>query len=292
MRGRAVEVEARAKLTLSLRVVDSRPDGYHDIEALAISVSEPHDVLTVSQLPVGAGVHLNVGGPVVDRVPFDASNLAVRAVQLLSEHVGVALDVELALHKRIPAEAGLGGGSMDAAAALVGVRDLFGLLVDDFALEQLAAHVGSDAAFGVRGGAAWMRGRGEHLERVTLPPLRALVAVPPLRCATADVYQAWDELGGPKGREVAAPAGLPVAVLANDLEPAALQVEPRLEAFRAEVERCCGRDALMAGSGSAYAALYDDSETPGRDAAEVRDATGADVYAAAMVDQAVLIHPA
>jgi 4-diphosphocytidyl-2-C-methyl-D-erythritol kinase len=285
-----VEIEARPKLNLCLRVLDARPDGYHEIESLAVSLTEPHDVLTVSRHVPAPGVHLVVGGDLPD-VPTDESNLALRAAHALLEHAGLEADVEIVLHKRIPAGAGLGGGSADAAAALVGVRALLELRVDDASLEQIAAGIGADVAFCLREGAAWMRGRGDELEAADTPALRALVAVPPVHCATASVYAAWDDLGGPQGRTVTPPpgvAGLPE--LRNDLEPAAWHVCPSLVEFRDAVESECGRPAIMAGSGSAYVVLYADDETPGRAVAAVRERTGALVASAAVTPTPLVVH--
>ena len=117
--------------------------------------------------------------------------------------------------------------------------------------------------FCLRGGAAWLRGRGEQLETVTLDgPLPVVVALPPLHLATEAVYEAWDELGGPIAqRRVPAPRAvaplLAVEELSNDLELAAERVEPRLADFRADLEAAADAPAIMAGSGSAYAVLLD-----------------------------------
>ena len=102
-----------------------------------------------------------------------------------------------------------------------------------------------------------MRGRGERIEPAAVPPLHVLVAVPPFAIATPAVYGAWDELGGPQStRVVNGPSG--IGDLTNDLEPAAERVEPRLREFRDRLEQAAGAPAILAGSGSAYAALYDD----------------------------------
>jgi 4-diphosphocytidyl-2-C-methyl-D-erythritol kinase len=279
-----LEVVARAKVNLCLAVHGVRADGGHEIESLAVSVTEPHDVVALARLAPGAGVHLALGGD-TDGVPGDATNLAVRAAASLLAAAGRPPDtgVEIALHKRIPPGAGLGGGSADAAAVLDGVRALLDLAVTDTYLDALARTLGADVAFCLHGGAAWMRGRGDELEPTVVSPLRMLVAVPPVACPTAEVYAAWDALGGPRGRTVDPPAGVPgLPELRNDLEPAACHLRPELAAFRAAVERETGRPAVLSGSGSAYVVLYADDETPGRAVAAVRDATGARVFSAAL----------
>ena len=238
------ELLAPAKLTLSLRILGVRDDGFHELEALAISVSEPHDVVTLENR--ADGVTLRVTGA-VEGVPEDEDNLAVRAARVAGRAVSIAL------HKEIPPGAGLGGGSSDAAAVLRGLGG-----------DRFAAELGSDVPFCVRGGAAWMRGRGERLEPISVVgSLGVVIAAPPFGLRTPDVYRAWDELGGPRAsRTVAAPA--PVAHLldrlGNDLEPAAEHVEAGLVDFRRDVEAIVGAPALLAGSGSAYAVVLGGDE--------------------------------
>ena len=257
---------AFSKLTLSLRVLGLRTDGYHDLDALTVSVSEPHDELTI-ELRDHEGedndtseVELELSGRATDGVMNDADNLAVRAAHALLATVGDehrASRVRLALRKEIPAGAGLGGGSADAAAVLVALDRLLEAGVSREALAAIGASLGSDVPFCVRGGAARMRGRGERIDAATVPRLHVLVAVPPFAITTPAVYRAWDELGGPVStRVVPGPAG--VGDLTNDLEPAAERVEPRLAEFRARLEGTVGAMAILAGSGSACAVLYDD----------------------------------
>lgn len=256
-------VHARAKLTLALHVVGTRADGYHDIEALAVSVSAPFDAVRAEP---AAATSLRVTGPFAAGVPADATNLAWRAADAL----GVTLAIEV--HKGIPVGAGLGGGSADAAAVLA----LAGADAGTRSTAEIAARLGADVPFCLAGGAAWMRGVGERLQPATVGSWSVVIATPPFGCATAAVYRAWDELGGPLGREVHI-AGLPP--LRNDLEPAAHAVEPRLAAFRAQSERAAGTPALLAGSGSSYAFVFRDEH----------DARGARDRIAAAVDAHVVL---
>lgn len=251
-----VRATAYAKLTLSLRVLGLRPDGYHEIEALTVSIGQPHDVVELTAVPHPGGVTMTVEGE-TEHVPEGMDNLAARAAEDLMLRAGRSgHGVRMILRKRIPAGAGLGGGSADAAATLVAVRKLLVLELTDVELMQVAAGLGSDVPFCVRGGAAWMRGRGEIHEPAQLPHgLGFLVAIPPFRLATPQVYAAWDELGGPQANR-RVPAQGPVAQLidelANDLEPAAEAVEPGMVDFRRALEAAARRPALMAGSGSSY----------------------------------------
>jgi 4-diphosphocytidyl-2-C-methyl-D-erythritol kinase len=253
-----VRATAYPKLNLSLRVLGRRPDGYHDVESLVISLGQPHDVLEAFAVPAPGGVQVEVvREDSNDEVPSDHRNLAFIAAEKLLVRAGRSgHGVRLVLRKHIPAGGGLGGGSADAAAALLAVRELLEVDVDDAGVMALAAEVGSDVPFCVQGGAAWMRGRGEIVDPITLPTgLAFIVAIPPFRMSTPDVYKAWDKLGGPQSeRTVPAPRRIQhiVSELVNDLEPAAEVLEPRMREFRASLEAATGAPALLAGSGSAY----------------------------------------
>ncbi|HEY7438467.1 MAG TPA: 4-(cytidine 5'-diphospho)-2-C-methyl-D-erythritol kinase [Acidimicrobiia bacterium] len=241
-------VRAPAKLTLSLRVLGTRPDGFHELEALTVSLESPCDDLELTAVDGTPRVTLSVDGA-DDDVPDDERNLVARAVREAAP--GTAARVQL--RKQIPAGAGLGGGSSDAAAALRWLRDECD--VSPARIADVAASLGSDVPFCIDGGPAWMRGRGEVLEPVSLDgPLHVLVAVPPWRLSTPAVYRAWDELGAPVSRRTApAPPSIShlVEELRNDLEPAAERVEPRLAGFRQQLEAITEAPALLAGSGSA-----------------------------------------
>ncbi len=253
-----VRATAYPKLNLSLRVLGRRPDGFHDLESLVVSLGQPHDVLEAFAVPAPGGVQLEVGGVEVgEDVPADHRNLAFIAAEKLLVRAGRSgHGVRLVLRKHIPAGGGLGGGSADAAAALLAVRELLDVDIDDAGVSAIAAEVGSDVPFCLQGGAAWMRGRGEIVEPLSVPTgLAFVVAIPPFRLSTPDVYKAWDKLGGPRSeRVVTAPRRLEpiVGELVNDLEPAAEALEPRLVEFRAALEAATGAPALLAGSGSAY----------------------------------------
>jgi 4-diphosphocytidyl-2-C-methyl-D-erythritol kinase len=220
------ELRAPAKLTLSLRVTAVRDDGYHELDAVMVTVSEPCDFVSVEP---ASETSLEVSGPFAAGVPVDATNLAWRAADL------AGTSVEIAIEKHIPPGGGLGGGSADAAAVLraLGVS------------RELAATLGADVPFCLDGVPARVRGIGDVLEAVSLPAAFVVVATPRFGCATADVYRAWDALGGPHAEP-------------NDLEPAAFEVEPRLRAFKSEIEAAAGAPAILAGSGSSYAVVFDD----------------------------------
>jgi 4-diphosphocytidyl-2-C-methyl-D-erythritol kinase len=246
-----MRIDAFAKLTLSLRVTGARADGFHELDAVMVSLTEPHDILEIEPASQRS---LEVVGPFAAGVPADETNLAWRAA------VASGASVAIRLYKGIPAGAGLGGGSADAAAVLVALG----------ADPAIARSLGADVPFCMRGGAARVRGVGELLEEIEMPPRTVLLATPRFGCATADVYRAWDQLGGPR-------AGAN-ALGANDLEPAAHRVEPRLVAFKHAVEAAARAPAILAGSGSSYAVVFDDRAEGERARKRVTDAIDGSVW--------------
>jgi 4-diphosphocytidyl-2-C-methyl-D-erythritol kinase len=212
-------VLAPAKLTVSLRVTGVRPDGYHLIDAEMVSIDR------CDELSFEDGDGLEVVGATGLAVPADDDNLVRRALRLVDRRAHVVL------RKRIPAGAGLGGGSTDAAAVLrwAGFDD-----------PLLAATLGADVPFCLRGGRARVTGIGEVLEPLPHVDRTFTLVTPPFGCATPEVYRAWDRLGGPRAEGP------------NDLEPAALAVEPRLAVWRDRLADATGAVPVLAGSGSTW----------------------------------------
>ncbi|MDD9371940.1 MAG: 4-(cytidine 5'-diphospho)-2-C-methyl-D-erythritol kinase [Acidimicrobiales bacterium] len=210
---------APAKLTVSLRVTGVRDDGYHLIDAEMVSL-ELADELVVTE---GDGFEVVEGHDLGFVNPDD--NLVGRALRAVGRHAHVAL------RKRIPAGGGLGGGSSNAAAVLrwAGCDDL-----------KIAESLGADVPFCLRGGRARVTGIGEILEPLPFERRTITLAMPPFGCSTPAVYAAWDALGGP------------TAEGPNDLEPAALVVEPRMAAFRDAFGEATGLTPRLAGSGSTW----------------------------------------
>ena len=255
MSGRAIALEARAKLNLALRVGPVRPDGYHPVESLMVELSAPADRLTVAPAPRRAVI--------CPGVP-ERDNLASRALDALAEATGARLALEVRITKEIPAGAGLGGGSSDAAATLLAAREVAGLSVSDAELERIGATVGSDVPFFIRGGAQWARGRGELLEVAPAPAFHALVCFqgPPL--STASVYARFDEIGAAAG-PLAGPPPLddPAAVgrwAQNDLWPAARDLRPDLANLAKALEDAGAVAPLLCGSGAAVCGLFADPQ--------------------------------
>ena len=248
---------APAKLTLSLRVLGTRSDGFHELEALTVSIDAPADRLSFAAAPVGE-VRLALGGATAD-VPDGPDNLVVRAARsVLPGDAGVCDHAAQA----DPARRWARRWVVRCGRVLRVLSDRHRL--DREVVERAAETLGSDVPFCLHGSPAWMRGRGEILERVELAePVNVLVVVPPFGMSTPAVYRAWDELGGPKAaRAVAPPAGVAALVdgLVNDLEAAAAHVEPRWIDFRVALEAAAEAPALLAGSGSACWLPFDDPD--------------------------------
>ncbi len=246
-------VEAFAKINLGLRILGQRPDGYHEIETLFQSI-DLHDTLTIERMQEQK-ISLEIKSPWV--LPNGRTNLVYRAAEAVLAHAGVRAGVRVSLTKRIPVGAGLGGGSSDAAATLVGVNELFGLGLSDEQLEVLARQLGSDVPYFLRGGLCRGRGRGEILERL---PSRweeqmFLLVQPDCALSTEEVYREHDRLLAQGWRP-------PVARLwdgmdcANDLEDAAIRLCPMLRELRQAVQALHPDVWGMSGSGPTYYAVW------------------------------------
>lgn len=253
-------LHAPAKINLALTVGPRRPDGFHEIESLVAPI-DLCDELRLRRLAAGE-LRLSCNDPTL---PADERNLALRAALRLREHAGRPdLGAAITLTKRIPAGAGLGGGSSDAAATLRGLAQLWELSLSHEALCEIAARLGSDVPLFLFDSPVVVRGRGEQVEPVRgLPPAWVVLIVPQVRCATARVYDAFDALPAPPARPAAGviatarDAGRLLAACFNDLEPAAMHVCPPLRGLHADVQARLDRPVRMSGSGSAFFTLFD-----------------------------------
>ena len=267
-----LESFAPAKINLFLHVGALRPDGFHPISSLMV-FADVGDRLSAEP---AATLSLRVEGPMAGHAPPGDDNLVLRAARALAERAGVAEPgLALVLHKALPAAAGLGGGSSDAAAALRLVRHALRLTLADAVLEDVAAGLGSDIPACVAARPQIAEGRGEQLRSAPrLCPLPAVLVRPPVDSATGPVYRAFD--ADPAGATADAPELLAAiatpeqaaAVFArcrNDLEAPAVGLQPMighaLAELRAAPETLLGR---MSGSGSACFALCADESSAQR----------------------------
>lgn len=244
-------VKAFAKINLTLLVRGRRADGYHDLESVMQQL-ELHDRLEF----VIAEHDISL---VTDsaEVPAGSDNLIVQAADLLRRRSGCRWGARIRLIKRIPVAAGLGGGSADAAAALLGLNGLWGLGFPMDALMEMGARLGSDVPFCLLGGTALARGRGEILEELPpAPPMGVVLVKPHFGVSAAAVYRRFDELPASVAGDTASllqglKEGDFEAVaegLRNDLEPATFSMHPELPELKDRLT-AAGAAALMAGSG-------------------------------------------
>ena len=189
-------LHAPAKLNLSLAVLDRRADGYHDIESLMVAVTLGDGLALRATSEPGIRLAVRYGSGLAATtlardVPTGRDNLVVRAAEALAAAAGVERGLDIELVKRVPAGAGLGGGSSDAAAVLRGAARAWGLDWKPVRLAALGATIGSDIPFFLGDGPAIAGGRGELLEPVVgVPPLPAVIACPATGLSTAAVYAA------------------------------------------------------------------------------------------------------
>jgi 4-diphosphocytidyl-2-C-methyl-D-erythritol kinase len=270
-----VKVVAPAKINLYLWVGERRPDGMHEIESVMQSVSL-FDELTLS---FGPAVSLDVSPP--GAAPEDESNLVVAAVRALLAARPTPLGAALHLEKRIPSGAGLGGGSADAAAALVGLNELWESGLSKKALEKIGAGIGADVPFCVRGGTAGALGVGERLAPLIVrQPLWWVIAKPSGSLSTAEVYKRFDESGGGGSPAESDAHDLADALargdvdrigasLRNDLFDAALSLDASIGATRDALLSAGALGAVMTGSGTASCGLARDEAHAKEVAAQV-----------------------
>ena len=257
----SLRLHPHAKINLGLRVLGLRLDGYHELRTRFQTI-DLTDELELELAP--AGLELEVEG---SDLPADESNLVLRAAKALRlERTGLP-GVHILLRKRIPMAAGLGGGSSDAAAALLGLNRLWrlGLSLQDLA--RIGSQLGADVGFFLVGGSALGVGRGDEISALPdCAPFRIALILPPLTSPTARVYRLWDERRRrDEGAADAAAAG-PVeadpshepsqASIWNDLEGLVLADHPELRTYREILLQAGAFAVALSGSGPSIYGLF------------------------------------
>lgn len=260
-----MRAEAYAKVNIGLRVGRRREDGFHPVSGIFQSIA------IVDRLTLVGGEEDAIAGPAGRPVPDGLDNLAFQAAAAVRAAAGSTSALAMTLAKEIPAAAGLGGGSADAAAGLALAGRHFGVAMAT--LTEIAPRLGSDVPFCLVGGTARVAGRGELVS--PLAPLSGFslaVVVPPIEISTPAAFHMWDQLGEPEGprmeQSVLPPALREQGDLRNDLFPAAVALAGNLSDWRAELEERWGRPVMLSGSGpSLYGFFLDDDEARGAAAA-------------------------
>jgi 4-diphosphocytidyl-2-C-methyl-D-erythritol kinase len=266
-----VRLRAFAKVNYALEVRGVRDDGYHEISTVMQGISLADEVEIESS---EEGFEMRIEPETAEVGPPERNTVYV-AWKLLCGLAGAELPVEVTLHKRIPAGAGLGGGSADAAATLYGLNELFGLGLDAEDLRGAGAKVGADVPFALVGGTALAEGVGDVLTPLPAPPVhRLLVAKPELGADTGEIYRSYDErpreripsvkpvVAALRAGDLSALAG----AVGNDLEPITASFVPEVEAYKRELLQTGALGAAMSGTGTAVYGIFatEDAETAKR----------------------------
>lgn len=262
---------APAKLNLTLEIVAKRPDGYHAIESLML----PVDLCDELEFRRTEGeLSLTCNAP---DIPTDGRNLVLKAAEALRRRTESRLGIAIHLKKRIPHEAGLGGGSSDAATTLLALNELWELNLAPAELASIAAEIGSDVAFFLVQSAAWCTGRGEiAVPETTGQQLDAVIVKPSVGLSTKEIYGRVSvpaqPVDGTPARD-ALRAGDKIALgraLFNRLQAPAFAVAPAVESLYRELAALGPLGCQLSGSGSALFALCRDALEANRIAAAIR----------------------
>ena len=268
---KTLRLKSFAKINLGLEVLGLRSDGYHELRTLFQTIDLYDDVVL---RPRPRGITVRCDHP---QVPTDGSNLAVRAAEALARHARVRRGVEIAITKRIPVAAGLGGGSSNAAAVLLGLDHLWGVGLGPAGLHPLARRLGADVPFFLLGGTALGLARGDEVYPLWRQVrARAVVVDPGRPVSTAAVFRRVDQSLTPRengytifrfvSRYLEGEGGF--NALSNDLEDAALSEAPDLRAAVGRIRGILEGEgcslASLSGSGSSFFGLFDEPRKAGR----------------------------
>ncbi len=255
-----------AKVNLTLEVLGKRPDGYHEIRSLI----QPVDLFDEVMIEMTEAEGIQIGSSGIE-IPQGEDNLAWKAADLFLRESRLETGLAITIKKKIPPGSGLGGGSGNAAAVLMGLNRLTDALTEE-TLFGIAPRLGADVAFFLRSVASVTEGIGERITVIKdFPLLYYVILCPNLHVSTADVYAKWDELNKGIPLEKPSPDIFEIVErfkrqtgdfpLRNDLEAPAFELYPEIRAFRQILSSLDVKNVLMTGSGSAvYAAFRDEFE--------------------------------
>ena len=276
-------IPAFAKINLTLHVLGKREDGYHELVTVFQTVSL-HDTIKISAIESS-----EIAFSCDDRsLPTDSHNLVVRAATALRDRVNTKKGVRIRLEKRIPTHAGLGGGSSDAAATLIGLTRLWELKTSREEFNELAAKLGADVSFFLYGGTARGTGIGDRIEPLEDAPETFLLIVKPnANVSTADAYKALEKpaLTSSNSKTILSSSdekgffdSSSLASLQNDFESIAFALEPEIERAKAALLKAGARGATLAGSGSAVFGIFDSEDAQRRAIQAIELETGWRVF--------------
>jgi 4-diphosphocytidyl-2-C-methyl-D-erythritol kinase len=248
------DVPAPAKLNLFLHITGRRPDGYHLLQSVFMLINWC-DTLHFEKRSDGQISREDL------TVQLPADDLITRAARLLQQHTGSTAGAHIAVEKRIPAQAGMGGGSSDAATCLLALNQLWDLHLDLPTLEKLGLQLGADVPFFLRGRNAWVEGVGEKITPIELPPARFCVIKPTAGIETSQIFAAPQLQRATNAATIAVFAADAYGFGHNDLQPVAETLCPDVKQAL-QVLSNAGLNGRMTGSGSAVFAHCPPGTTP------------------------------
>lgn len=279
-----------AKINWSLRILGRRPDGYHELRTVLQTISLCDDLHFAAR--DDGPVTLTCDDP---QIPTDEGNLIIRAALALRDLFQVRAGATIHLEKRIPAQGGLGGGSSNAAIALLGLAHLWSLTVDREELNRLGAALGADVPFFFVGGRSLATGTGTELKPLPDAPKSHLVVITPnAGVSTSAAYQALRARALTTSDDASIlsnscwPAGFQASAperLHNDFEPTVFELEPQTKSASESLWRAGASGVLLAGSGSSVFGMFDNKEAQQRALREIPAEPGWRICAAATLSR-------
>ncbi|ORU01470.1 4-diphosphocytidyl-2-C-methyl-D-erythritol kinase [Anaerovibrio sp. JC8] len=269
-----IEIQANAKINLTLDILGTRPDGYHEVAMVMQEVSL-HDNLYLEKRD--SGIELKIPG---SDLPADKTNLCYRAAELIIKECGLKTGVSIKLDKHIPIAAGLAGGSADAAAVLKGMNQLYELQLSEEKLCELGAQLGSDIPFCIMGGTMLSTGRGEILERLPdFPEVDVVLAKPKVGVSTAWAYKTYDAgYDGPHPDNTAMIKAIVQGdilsaskLLCNVLESVTINKHAIIDKYKQEMLNKGALASMMSGSGPTVFGLAPDEAVANEMAEAIRN---------------------
>lgn len=258
---KGIKLKARAKINLILDVLSKRPDGYHDVEMIMQTIGL-HDEIFIKETESFIRIYSNC-----NVIPLNETNIAFKAAKLIMKYVKIKRGIDIFLHKNIPVAAGLGGGSADAAAVLIGLNKLWNLELSVDNLAKIALSLGADVPFFTLGGTAIACGIGERLTPInTLENVIILLVKPVFAVSTVQVYSILDQA------QITQRPNLPQMLdalmcrdlkgvgenLCNVLEQVVCRMHPEILLIKQEMMHNGALGSLMSGSGPTVYGIFDD----------------------------------
>ncbi len=273
---------APAKINLYLHVTGKTDDGYHTLDSLVV-FTDISDRVSISNEPAGDDITLCITGPYSDAVPHGEENLVLRAARMLAQHTGIKKGTDIHLEKNLPPSSGIGGGSADAAAALIALSKHWRAELDSSFLDSVARSLGADVPVCLMGSPAFLDGIGDDLDSApTLPAANLVLVNPGVAVSTPDVFKASSKMrAGPFSDPArfenaptdAAQLAEMLKARTNDLAGPAISICPEIQHVLDTLEAQNGALlARMSGSGATCFALFASAPEAEKAATAIRSA--------------------